>query len=42
MKNLTTKFAVLLLSQLSLSTGAFGQITPSADSYTNTADPTTN
>jgi hypothetical protein len=42
MKNLTTKFAVLLLSALSLLTGAFGQITPSADSYTNTADATTN
>ncbi len=42
MKNLKTKFAVLLLSTLSLLTGAFGQITPSADSYTNTVDPTTN
>jgi hypothetical protein len=41
MKNLQTKLAVLLLSTLCLSTGAYAQITPSADAYTNTADPTT-
>ena len=34
MKNLTTRLAVLLLSTLSLLTGAFAQFTPSQDSYT--------
>lgn len=42
MKNLKTKFAVLILSTLGLIAAAYGQITPSADSYTNTVDPTTN
>ena len=42
MKNLKTQFAVLLLSTVSLLTGAFGQLTPSGDAYTNTATPTTN
>jgi trimeric autotransporter adhesin len=34
MKNLKTRLAVLLLSTLSLLTGAFAQFTPSQDSYT--------
>jgi hypothetical protein len=42
MKNLTTQLAILLLSTLCLMTGAYAQITPLADAYTNTADPTTN
>ncbi len=42
MKNLTTKFAVFVLSTVSLLTGAYGQITPSADAYTNSAAPSTN
>jgi len=42
MKTLKKYFAALLLSTLGLITGAFGQITPSADTYTNTADATTN
>src|ERR1700681_2968911 len=42
MKNLKTRLAVLLLSTPCLLTGAYGQITPSGDSYTNTAAPTTN
>ena len=46
MKNFTAKFgvkfAVLLLSMLGLVAGAFGQIMPSADAYTNSAAPTTN
>ena len=42
MKNLKMKFAVLLLSTLGLLAGAFGQITPSADAYTNSAAPGTN
>jgi hypothetical protein len=42
MQNLKTQLAVLLLSTLCLLTGAYGQFTPSADSYTNTAAPTTN
>ena len=32
----------MLLSTVCLLTGAFGQLTPSGDSYTNTARPTTN
>jgi TGF-beta propeptide len=42
MKSLKPQLAVLLLSALCLLTGAYGQITPSADAYTNTATPTTN
>ncbi len=42
MKNLKTQFAVLLLSAVCLLTGAYGQLTPSGDSYTNTAATTTN
>jgi trimeric autotransporter adhesin len=42
MKNLQIRSAVLLLSTLCLLIGAYAQITPSADAYTNTADPTTN
>ena len=42
MTNLKTQLAVLLLSTLCLLTGAPGQLTPSGDSYTNTATPTTN
>jgi hypothetical protein len=42
MKNLKAKFALLLLSMLGLFTGAHAQLAPSGDSYTNTADPTTN
>jgi len=42
MKNLKAKFALLLLSMLGLFTGAHAQLTPSGDSYTNTATPTTN
>jgi hypothetical protein len=44
MKNLKTqmRFASLLSLLLLACAAAFGQLTPSADSYTNTADPTTN
>jgi len=42
MKNLHTQLAALLLSMLCLLTGAYGQLTPSQDSYTNTATPTAN
>ena len=42
MKNVETRLAVLLLSTLCLLTGAHAQLTPSADSYTNTAAATTN
>jgi hypothetical protein len=42
MKNLKTQFAVLLLSTVCLLTGAYGQLTPSGDSYTSTATPTKN
>jgi hypothetical protein len=42
MKNLKTQLAVFLLSTLCLLTSAYAQITPLGDSYTNTADPTTN
>ncbi|HEY4840439.1 MAG TPA: DNRLRE domain-containing protein [Terriglobales bacterium] len=42
MKNLYTQLAALLLSTLCLLPGAFGQLTPSGDSYTNTAASTTN
>src|SRR5271157_5240158 len=42
MKNLKTQLAVLLLSTLGLLTGAYAQLTPSADAYTNSALPTTN
>jgi len=40
MKNLKSQLLVLLLSLGCLLSGAYGQLTPSADSYTNTADPT--
>jgi trimeric autotransporter adhesin len=42
MKNLKTQLAVLVLSTICLLTGAFGQLTPSGDSYTSTATPTKN
>ncbi len=42
MKNLKTQLAVLLLSTVCLLTGAYAQLTPSADAYTNSALPTTN
>jgi len=42
MKNSKTRLAVLLLFTLCLLTGAYGQLTPSGDSYTNAALPTTN
>ena len=41
MKNLKSRLAIHLLSALCLLTGAYGQITPSGDAYTNTATPTT-
>src|SRR5271156_3642004 len=42
MKNLKTQVAVLLLSAVCSLTSAHAQLTPSADAYTNSADPTTN
>jgi len=44
MKNLKRQLqlTILSLSTLCLLTGTDGQITPSGDAYTNTADPTTN
>ena len=44
MKNLTAqlRMASLLSLVLLACTAAYGQLTPSADSYTNAADPTTN
>ncbi len=42
MTNLKIRLMVLLLSILCLLTGAYAQLTPSADAYTNTATPTTN
>jgi hypothetical protein len=42
MKNPKTQLGILVLSIVSLLTGAFGQLTPSGDSYTNTAASTTN
>ncbi|MGD0214595.1 MAG: DNRLRE domain-containing protein [Terriglobales bacterium] len=42
MQNLKTQFAVLLLTTLCLVTSALAQVTPLGDSYTNSADPTTN
>jgi hypothetical protein len=44
MKNLKRqlRLTILSLSTLCLLTGAYGQITPSGDAYTNAADPTTN
>ena len=42
MKNLKTQFAVFVLSTVCLLTGAFGQLTPTGDAYTNTAAMTTN
>jgi hypothetical protein len=44
MKNLTTRLRLVSLLSLILlaATGGYAQVTPSADSYTNTADPATN
>ena len=42
MKNLKSQLLVLLLSLGCLLGSAYAQLTPSADSYTNTAAPTTN
>src|ERR1700690_359396 len=42
MRNVRTGLAVLLFSAVCLVTGAHGQLTPSADSYTNTAATTAN
>ncbi len=42
MKKLQTQLAVLLVSTLALLTGAYAQITPSADTYISTATPSTN
>jgi hypothetical protein len=42
MKNLRSVFAALLLSMSCLLTAAHGQITPSGDTFSNNADPTTN
>lgn len=40
--NSQLRFATLLLLTLFACSGAYGQITPSGDAYTNTADPSTN
>jgi hypothetical protein len=40
--NFSLRSASLLLATLCLSLSAYAQVTPSADAYTNTADPTTN
>ena len=42
MKDLKSKLVVLLFCTVCLLTGAHAQLTPSADAYTNTVDPTTN
>ena len=42
MKNLKTRLSILSLCTMCLLTGVYGQITPSADAYTNTAVPATN
>lgn len=42
MKTLKSQLLVILLGMLDSLTGAYAQLTPSADAYTNTADPTTN
>jgi len=42
MTNSKTQLAVLVVSGLCLLTSAYGQLTPSADAYTNTAASTTN
>jgi hypothetical protein len=42
MKNLKSQLLVLLLSLICLLSGAYAQLTPSADAYTSTAAPTTN
>ena len=42
MKDLKSKLLVLLFCTVCLLTGAHAQLTPSADAYTNTVDPTTN
>src|SRR5208283_892234 len=42
MKNLKTRLAVLLLSTFCLLTAAYGQFTPSDDSYTDSLAPTVN
>ncbi len=42
MKRLKSQLLALLFSTLCLLSGAYAQLTPSADSFTNTASPTTN
>ena len=42
MKNLKSQLLVLLLCTVCLLTGAYAQLTPSADAYRNTVDPATN
>ena len=42
MKNLKSQLLVLLLSLGCLLSGAYAQLMPSADAYTNTAAPTSN
>jgi hypothetical protein len=42
MKNLKSQLLVLLLCTVCLLTGAYAQLTPTADAYTNIADPATN
>lgn len=42
MKSLKSQLLVLLLSLVCLLSGAYAQLTPSADAYTSTAPPTTN
>lgn len=42
MKNLKSQLLGLLLCMVGLLTGSYAQLTPSADAYTNTVDPTTN
>jgi len=42
MNNLKSQVLVLLLCIVCLLSGAYAQLTPSADAYTNTADPATN
>jgi hypothetical protein len=42
MKNLSSRLLVLMLCLICLLSAGYAQLTPSADSYTNTVDPTTN
>jgi len=42
MKNLKTQWVVSLFFAVFALSNAYGQLTPSADAYTNTADPSTN